>query len=361
MPLLSGRSANPKPRWISVVATAICLLLAGCGSSGSTPPPPPPPGPIGHAYVTTANNLLGYAIAGSNGGFTAVSTPASAPGGTAIASNGNLLYTLTSSGNISGYTVNHSDGSLTSIAGSPFGGAGVGVAFLTLDAGGKYLFVPAVQDFVVVPYTINSAGGLTIGLQVGTPAAPVTATVDPLAHFLYVPMGSAGTQLFQIVSGALVSVMTIPPLGQGKALYVAITPADTFAYISDGVSAVAAYSINAGSGELTALAGAPFPAGVGPAALAMTPNGKFLYVANGAGVVSFAVNADGSLTAIGSPIALPTAPTAMTIDTTGAYLYVLTVNSTLVSIYHIDASTGLLTAQPPAGIPVAPTGIVTTP
>src|SRR5208282_1793831 len=110
----------------------------------------------------------------------------------AITSNAQkgLLYTLTSGGQISGYTVNTSTGGLTGITGSPFGGAGVGVAFLTVDAAGQYLFVPATQDFNVVPYTIGSGGALTIGLQVSTPSAPLTATVDPQAHFLYVPMGA---------------------------------------------------------------------------------------------------------------------------------------------------------------------------
>jgi 6-phosphogluconolactonase len=364
MPSLGESSARPRLRRISVsVATAVCLLLAGCGSSNSNPSPPSPPAPIGHAYIVTPNNLFGFDIAASNGGLAAVSVPAGAPGGTAIAADGqvNHVYALTSSGQISGYTINRSDGSLTNVAGSPWGGAGVGVAFLAVNSAGTYLYVPAVQDLVVVPYTIDSTGALTIGLQVATPAVPVTATIDPPAHFLYVPMGSAGTQLFQIVGGALVSQMTIPPLGQGKALYVAINPADTFAYISDGVTGVAAYSINASTGDLTPLAGAPFPAGAGSAALAITPNGNFLYVANTMGVVAFAINADGSLTSVGSPVLFSNPPVALSIDTTGTYLYILSVNSSRVLIYKIDATTGVLTPASSVALPTMPTGIVTTP
>ena len=92
--------------------------------------------------------------------MTAITTPTGAPGGSAIVSNTqkSLLYTLTSGGQINGYTVNTSTGGLTAISGSPWGGAGVGVAFLTVDAAGQYLFVPATQDFNVVPYTIGSGG-----------------------------------------------------------------------------------------------------------------------------------------------------------------------------------------------------------
>ncbi len=307
--------------------------------------------------------MLAYAINASNGALSAITAPAGAPGGTAITSNAtkNLVYTLTSSGQISGYTLNRSDGSLTAIAGSPWGGAGVGVAFLTVDAAGQYLFVPAAQDFAVVPYTIGSAGALTIGLEVGTPKAPLTATVDPPAHFLYVPMGSAGTELYQIVGGALIDIGTIPPLGLGGAFYVAITPADTFAYISDGLSGVAAYSINATTGGLTPLGGSPFTAGVGTSALAMTPNGKFLYVASTAAITGFAINADGSLTSVGSPVTFSQPPVSLSIEPSGAYLYVLSNNSGIVPVYQINATTGVLTVEPSLTTATVPTGITTTP
>jgi 6-phosphogluconolactonase len=366
MRMLSERNARPWSRWISMLAAIMgCLLLAGCGSSNSTPPPPPPPppSPLGHAYLTTANNLLAYSITASNGGLTVITSPAGAPGGTAVTSNApkNLVYTLSSGGQISGYTLNRSDGSLTAISGSPWGGAGVGVAFLTVDAAGQYLFVPAMQDLVVVPYTIGAAGALAIGLQVSTPKAPLTATVDPPAHFLYVPMGTTGTELFQIVNGALVDNGTIPPQGLGGALSVAITPADTFAYISDGISGVAAYSVNATTGELTPLAGSPFMAGVGSSALAMTPNGKFLYVATTPAVAGFSINSDGSLTSVGSPSILPTPPLAMSVEPSGAFLYVTSNNSPSVSIFRIDPTAGVLTMQPGTTTPAVPSGITTTP
>ena len=362
MSLASGRTASWFRAISAVVAAAVCLTLAGCGSSSSTPPPPPP-SPLGHAYITTASGLSGYAITASNGSLTAITTPTDAPGGSAIVSNTqkSLLYTLTSGGQINGYTVNTSSGALTAISGSPWGGAGVGVAFLTVDAAGQYLFVPATQDFNVVPYTIGSTGALTIGLQVGTPAAPLTATIDPQAHFLYVPMGSAGTELYQITNGALTAVETIPPLGATRAQFVAITPADTFAYISDGVTGVAAYSVNSTTGALTVLPGAPFTAGTGPAAMAMTPNGKFLYVATTPGLVQFAINGDGSLTSIGSLVAFTSPPIVMNIDPSGTYLYVLSVSSNTVNVYLINASTGVLTAEQPVVVANGATGIATTP
>ncbi len=196
----------------------------------------------------------------------------------------------------------------------------------------------------------------------GRPAAPLTATVDPLTHFLYVPLGSKGTELYQITGGALVDAGTIPPLAQGGAVSVAITPNDMFAYISDGLSGVATYSINATTGGLTPLASTPVTAGVGTSALAMTPNGSYLYVAASTGIAAFTIHADGSLTSLGSPVSFTTPPLAMSIDTTGAYLYATSSNTSYVTILRIDPNTGALSAQVPVvAIPANPTGIVATP
>lgn len=365
MRLLSGTNMRVWLRGVAVsVAMAACLWLVGCGSTSNPPAPPPPPAnPIGHAYFTSANNLYGYAITGSNGGLGAVTVPATAPGGTAIAGDGQgkHLYTLTATGQIYGYAINTSDGSLSGIPGSPWGGAGGNSAYMTIDSAGKNLYVPAAEDLAVVPYGIGSSGALTIGLQAGTLAAPVTATVDPTGHFLYVPIGSAGTQLFQITPGGLSSVEVIPPQGLSGAAYIVITPADSFAYVSDGVTGVAAYAVNASTGNLTPLSGSPYAAGTGPSAMAMTSSGRFLYVANAAGLVSFAINSDGSLTSIGSPLSLASAPSALNIEMTGTYLYVLTIKSAVVTIYHIDATSGLLTTETGISLPATPTGMATTP
>jgi 6-phosphogluconolactonase (cycloisomerase 2 family) len=62
---------------------------------------------------------------------------------------------------------------------------------------------------------------------------------------------------------------------------VAVDPSGLFAYVSNwGSSNVSAYSINATTGALAAIAGSPYAAGSGPSAIAVDPSGKFVYVAN---------------------------------------------------------------------------------
>ena len=52
---------------------------------------------------------------------------------------------------------------------------------------------------------------------------------------------------------------------------------------------------------------------------------------------------------------------AMSIEPSGAFLYVTSNNSPSVSIFQINATTGVLTVQPGITTPAVPMGITTTP
>lgn len=55
---------------------------------------------------------------------------------------------------------------------------------------------------------------------------------------------------------------------------------------SSADSYVSAFSVDAPSGALTALAGSPFASGLNPVSVAVEPSGKFVYVANNMGIAS---------------------------------------------------------------------------
>ena len=84
-----------------------------------------------------------------------------------------------------------------------------------------------------------------------------------------------------------------------------------FLYVSNaGDGAASGYSIDALSGVLTPLPGSPFA--IPAPSLVADPTGKYLY-GGGAGILAFAINADGSLTPVsGSPFPAP-APMVLTI------------------------------------------------
>lgn len=116
-------------------------------------------------------------------------------------------------------------------------------------------------------------------------------------------------------------------------------------YVDQGVK-VAAFSIDSGTGALTALTGSPFPASsTESAGITTDPTGNFLFVsaANDAQVVVFAINqTDGTLTSVGS---FPTGFFAgeATTDGLGKYLYVTEGNlGTQVAVFAIGTSGSLV-------------------
>jgi DNA-binding beta-propeller fold protein YncE len=87
-----------------------------------------------------------------------------------------------------------------------------------------------------------------------------------------------------------------------------------FAYVANQASNnVSAYTINAATGELTAI-GSPVAAGTNPYSIAIDPRSKFAYVANQASnnVSAYTINAaTGELTAIGSPVPAGSGPVSI--------------------------------------------------
>jgi 6-phosphogluconolactonase (cycloisomerase 2 family) len=99
---------------------------------------------------------------------------------------------------------------------------------------------------------------------------------------------------------------------------VTVDPSGRFAYVTiGGPDGVAAYTIDQGSGALTAVAGSPFAAGTGPEHVAADPAGNFLYVSNAGSdnVSGYAINqTSGALTTVPhSPFAAGTTPFAIAV------------------------------------------------
>jgi 6-phosphogluconolactonase len=362
-----------------VVLLAVpALLLSSCGSnSANSSPTGQPGGSASHAYVSNygtgdGQTLTGYAIASTNGNLLPfdISLVQVPPGPTSVSTEGagKYLYVGSRTGLISAFSTDAVTGGLTAISGSPFG-AGRQTAFLAVDSSGKYLFSIDTASNSVWPFTIN-AGALTAVASSGntpsygvTPAPPFTACVDPLLRNLYVAMGTAGTEVFHINSGALVDAGTALPAPGAGSEFVAIERTGRFAYIADGVNGIIAYAIDQASGNLVAMVALPIATGSQPTRIALSPDSRFLYVANqGDGTVSqFALKSDGSLFSIGPNLASGAQPVAMTVDPGGTFLYVVNQGSNTVSIFRISSIDGTLTAQAPAATGPSPSGIVTIP
>jgi 6-phosphogluconolactonase (cycloisomerase 2 family) len=146
----------------------------------------------------------------------------------------------------------------------------------------------------------------------------------------------------------------------------AVDPSNKFVYVTNASpDSISAYSLSASTGELTRIDCDSATAGVqkclagsGPTSVVVDPTGKFAYVANSGGnsVSVFSINAGtGLLTRIDcdpstagvQDCVAGIVPASVAVDPTGKFVYVANYGNgaspSSVSAYSINASTGVLT------------------
>jgi 6-phosphogluconolactonase (cycloisomerase 2 family) len=119
---------------------------------------------------------------------------------------------------------------------------------------------------------------------------------------------------------------------------------------TQGDQMVRAYTVNLTSGGLTQV-GNPVATGVQPSAMALTPDGKSLFIANSAdnSIAAYTVNSDGSLKAQGTTASGGQSPVALAIDPGGSFLFVADQSSGDISVFKISGTT--LAAAPGSPFP----------
>jgi DNA-binding beta-propeller fold protein YncE len=284
------------------------------------------------------------------------------PAGVAVSPNGQFLYVADSafSGGISPFRVN-ADGTLSPIAcgtnctfGSPFG--------LAVSPNGKFLYATETLSPKVTPYAINADGSLTpipcSGSNCSTGSGPEGVAVSPNGQFLYVANTSTGTvSPFAINADGSLTPITCGagcnPGGAGP-VGVAVTPNGKFLYVTNGSGRVSPFAINVdGSLSLIACTAPNCNTGNSPKGVAVSPNGQFLYVTGSTGslqlgtISPFAINADGTLSPIPCPGSNCTTgsgafPQGLAVSPSGRFLYVANSGSSTVSPFAIG-TTGALT------------------
>ncbi|MHB8455871.1 MAG: lactonase family protein [Acidiferrobacterales bacterium] len=183
------------------------------------------------------------------------------------------------------------------------------------------------------------------------------------ALFVYAANGRKTISAYAInaSSGKLFQIAGSPFAISGAPLSVAVNPAGTFVYAAsddqDGVGRVAVFQINAATGSLTPIAGSPFAAGTQVTSLTLNPAGTDAYVlnanqyGNGRNIVStYRINpATGVPAMAGSTDITGYGSGPITINPAGTFAYMTNYGANpdnpqgSVSIYGIDAVTGLLT------------------
>jgi 6-phosphogluconolactonase (cycloisomerase 2 family) len=329
-------------------------------------------------FVYTANsgsnNVSAFVANTTTGALTAVTgspfAAGTSPESVGSDDQGRFLYVANSGGGVSAYLINRNDGTLTPATGSPFG-AGTAPFAIGVDPDGRFVYVGNNGSSSVSGFSINTTTAALTPVPsatFATTANPLRLRVDPAGRFVYVATGGTGTDIFPINSdGSLGTRTTQAPTAGRESQDALVEPLGQFAYVADGLDGVSAYAVNASSGALTLIqttGGADFfTTGTTPVALAATPNGDFLYVANSGSnnISGFRIGADGRLTAVtGSPFAGGSNPVSLSVDPSGGFLYVAN-RAGGISIFSIAATTGVLTSGGTATTGATPVSIVATP
>ena len=361
---------------IALPALLFCLTACSSSTSGTTS------GTgalfvaaLGDSSVSSFSIDLTTGLLTANGGTTPTGgTPAAmllAPSGT------EMFIANSGTNNISAYTVK-SDGTLTAASGTT--GTGMTPLAMSMDSAGKFLFV-ANQGLQVDPtsgtVSVFSVQGTTLtevpgspfivgGLSLASGPGPAGLAVTPDGKYLYVSsqFDSTITKFSVSASGALTQG-PILPVGTAPSA-VAITPDGGFIYVANS-STVSAFAVcnqvvsnctdpNSPDGSLTAVAGSPFSAGIGPVAMLVPPSGKFLFVVNrqsnqisefkiatGTGVLT--ANAQPSISTGSNPVGITFRAGTTTVTATGGitdYLYVPNLGASSISVYSFDSTVGTL-------------------
>lgn len=235
-----------------------------------------------------------------------------------------LVYVLNAggSGNISGFRLS-SGGMLSPIAGAtqPLSGAAVAPAQVGFSPNGGTLVVTEKATRTITLYDVDGAG------LASAPRPQASAGMTPFGFafdtrgVLVVSeafggaVGASATSSYgaNLGSGLLLRSASVGN-GQAAACWVAITPNNRYAYVTNTASGnVSGYSLDQ-DGRLALLgSGISGTTGAGPIDMSITPDGRRLFTLDGAAqqLSNFAVRADGSLEASTATTGIPAGANGM--------------------------------------------------
>lgn len=204
-------------------------------------------------------------------------------------------------------------------------------------------YVTNIASATVTAFNVNpTTGALTIiGSPLGTGGNPLMCAVHPSGSMLVVANAGSNTiSRFRIQGdGSLVGVGNTTATGSGACEMVVFSPDGRHLYTNNGLG----FSVDAGNIALTQLPGTPFPNFTsGGRAIAITPNGNFVYGYNGTLQAYSRDSNTGVLTLSGTQQTLNGGIIA--IAPSGNNLYMTDANNNQVVALRIDPNTGAVSA-----------------
>jgi YVTN family beta-propeller protein len=218
----------------------------------------------------------------------------------------------------------------------------------------KAAYVANAGSNSVSQYTIGTSGALTpmTLATVATGTLPRSIIVDPSGKYAYVAnYNSNNVSAYTIdpVTRALTPASGSPFAAGTSPTAVSIDPSGRFVYVSNygwpSFGSVSAYTVNAATGALTAIAGSPFAAGNGSSSIDVDPSGRFVYTSNllNDTITAFSINpSTGVLTGLQGLSVTNARPVSIATDPTGRFVYAATACGTT-WVFGINTATGSLT------------------
>jgi len=368
-----------------------CLALAACGGGGNGPTSNTIGGAVfglaGSGLVLADNGASKTAIAASGpftfaaavaGGATynvTVSSQPSAPSQMCAVKNAsgmvggskitNVVVTCTTSTFTVGGTVSGVD--VNGLALQNNGGSALAVTsglfkFPTPIASGSTYAVTAVTQPTGEGCVISNGSG-TVG---SSDVTTVSVNCSAVAGYTYVANFTDGSvSQYAIVLGGALSPLSPSTVASGLSARsgpdsVITDPTGQYVYVANTDSTVSQYTIGTG-GALTPMTPATIGAGVDTcsfgtaSAVTIDPTGRYVYVVNGGGTLSqYTIGGSGALTAMSpATVAAGKCPVSITVDRTGHYVYVANVGDNSISQYMIGMG-GALTPISPALVATGP-------
>ncbi len=295
-------------------------------------------------------------------------------GGGYIASNRiikvtNFLYAANSfSNDVSGFSIDPDTGTLTAVPGSPFPTGGVtGDGFsLAAASDGRFLYAAQDNSATIRTFGINPEDGSLnpIGNAVRARGGPNGMKVSPDGRWLAMvlteepPHGAVAVFNIDAKTGELTPVAGSPfpvrdPGGpEGRATGIDINCASDSVFVSEATTParptiVNVLQIEPDTGALTAIEGSPFMPGVGANSNVplLSPDDSLLFVSNqnSYSITVFTVDSDGSLTLVpGSPFpASQYCCRGMATDSSGEFLYTTNIIPNAIHAFRVGGSAEL--------------------
>lgn len=374
-----------------LVAFVLLGVLAGCGGGGSSRSTNlngnngggsnggSPPLPAGTELLYVGDNvgmIHGFGVDPNSGKPTPIMSPVpvtKAPAASDVALQADLgtkiLY-ATSSGvggpNVVPFLIDDNTGALSASGSQTLPVAPIGLA--AAPGGGSsgsacclYVFGKASELF---QFTINS---FNASLTQKNPSITLPCTPHGLAaaasgSWLGITCdGTSGGEIVWFSRDPLTDAIGMPvvvPTGGNSPQGIRVTPDGKFVVVANqGTNNVSVFSLDASTGALTAVPGSPFSTSGQPGPVAIDPpptpgtaqSSKFVFVGNTGGnsLSTYAINSAGSLTPVGAPTPLGTnaQPSSITVDPQGKFVYVSIANQGMAG-FTLDSSTGTLTPIP---------------